>query len=386
MDENGFFTPEYADVYGVPFQFMPTAGQIVDPKIRVTRRVHAVSGREHAEIVFPRLVGYRIELPDEELDADFCEESNFRLFTDMIPTETLVAGVAGDTGDHTLEDLARKREQEVAYHLAERVMLGYLTDPDDRKPWLFPQIVHITKRWLAECVMYGPDTFVGLFLIAQISDQAARRIKDSILTTKGARQPRSLPIFRQFDHVGSTKEVDFFTTKQVFRTDERKSHVNFVVLDGAEGNTWEEKVSRILELDERVAAYVKNDHLSFSIPYTINGQTRQYLPDFLVRLAPLSAHDDEVRTLIVEVSGSHKPEDSTHEKAVTARDRWVPAVNNHGGFGRWSYCELKDPEKFGAHLNDAIQALYGGYGTSAQIGPDWGYDSTTSTISAGEGK
>ena len=22
---------------------------------------------------------------------------------------------------------------------------------------------------------------------------------------------------------------------------------------------------------------------------------------------------------------------------------WIPAVNNHGGFGRWDYLEIKDP-------------------------------------------
>jgi type III restriction enzyme len=22
---------------------------------------------------------------------------------------------------------------------------------------------------------------------------------------------------------------------------------------------------------------------------------------------------------------------------------WIPAVNNHGGFGRWAYLEIKDP-------------------------------------------
>ena len=30
-DENGLFTPEYADVYGVPFQFMPTVGKDAEP-------------------------------------------------------------------------------------------------------------------------------------------------------------------------------------------------------------------------------------------------------------------------------------------------------------------------------------------------------------------
>ncbi|GGP12990.1 DEAD/DEAH box helicase family protein [Nonomuraea glycinis] len=386
VDENDFFTPEYADVYGVPFQFMPTSGKVVDPKLRVTRHVRAIPGREQAEITFPRLVGYRIELPDEELIPDFDEESRLRITTDMIPTQTTVSGVVGDIGMDILEGLQESREQEVAFQLAKRVMESYLTDPDDRKPWLFPQILQISKQWLAECVDYDPHTFVGLLLIAQHGDRAARRIKDSILTTKGNRQPKALPIFRPFDHVGSTAEVNFSTTKQVFPTAEEKSHVNFVVLDGVDGNTWEQKVAQILESMPQVAAYVKNDHLGFTIPYSIGGQTRQYIPDFLVRLAPLTPDDDLTHTLIVEVSGSHKPADSTHEKAVTARDRWVPAVNNHGGFGRWSYCELKDPDKFRAGLEQAIQALYGGRGTSAQVGPAWDLDPTTTMILASEGK
>ena len=43
-DENGFFTPEYADVYGVPFQFMPTVGKDTDRTIEPTRSVHALPG------------------------------------------------------------------------------------------------------------------------------------------------------------------------------------------------------------------------------------------------------------------------------------------------------------------------------------------------------
>jgi hypothetical protein len=26
-----------------------------------------------------------------------------------------------------------------------------------------------------------------------------------------------------------------------------------------------------------------------------------------------------------------------------ARPQWVPAVNNHGGFGRWAFVEVTDP-------------------------------------------
>jgi hypothetical protein len=30
-------------------------------------------------------------------------------------------------------------------------------------------------------------------------------------------------------------------------------------------------------------------------------------------------------------------------KVATARNLWVPAVNNHGGFGRWAFVEATDP-------------------------------------------
>jgi len=30
-------------------------------------------------------------------------------------------------------------------------------------------------------------------------------------------------------------------------------------------------------------------------------------------------------------------------KVTTARTLWVPAINNHGGFGRWAFIEVADP-------------------------------------------
>jgi type III restriction enzyme len=104
------------------------------------------------------------------------------------------------------------------------------------------------------------------------------------------------------------------------------------------------------------------------VAYVFQGRSRQYLPDFLVRLKPLE-DEDQILTLIVEVSGSHKPPGPTKEKADTARNLWVPAVNNHGGFGRWSYCELKDPAKFSQDLEIAMSALRAGIGVSAVVAP-----------------
>jgi len=137
-----------------------------------------------------------------------------------------------------------------------------------------------------------------------------------------------------------------------------KSEVSHVTLDGKDGNSWEELLAGELELNRNVHAYVKNDHLGFTIPYVHKGRSHSYIPDFLVRLVKPDESDVE-RTLIIEVSGSQKSPGPTAQKATTARDSWCTAVNNHGGFGRWGFIEMTDPNHFKPRLVEAIQALYG---------------------------
>jgi type III restriction enzyme len=165
-----------------------------------------------------------------------------------------------------------------------------------------------------------------------------------------------LPIVRRFDPVGSTDDVQFLTRKPLIDT--AKSHVNKVVLDGIKGNTWEEAMAGTLEKNQDVAAYVKNDHLDFLIPYVYQGKTYSYIPDFLVRLNQRDG--DVVRTLIVEVSGTMKSAGPTKAKADTARLQWCRSVNNAGNYGRWGYIEVGKPEEDGydEKIANAIAALY----------------------------
>ena len=163
-----------------------------------------------------------------------------------------------------------------------------------------------------------------------------------------------MPLMRRVDAEGSTDDVRFYTRKVVIEA--AKSHVNYVVLDGIKGNTWEEIVAGLLEDHDAVAAYVKNDGLRFEIPYIHGGNTHAYVPDFLVRLQPIDGLDT-IHTLIVEVSGGRKDQHFRHTKAETARDHWCVSVNNHGGFGRWGYVEISNMEHAESALNNAIEAL-----------------------------
>jgi hypothetical protein len=47
--------------------------------------------------------------------------------------------------------------------------------------------------------------------------------------------------------------------------------------------------------------------------------------------------------LIIEVTGEQKKDKAA--KVATARTLWVPAINNHGEFGRWDSIEISDPLK-----------------------------------------
>ena len=78
--ETGLFDVEYADIMGIPFDFArsPEVAKPTAPK--PVTRVHAIKERERElAIVFPRVSGYRRELPSEKLEAVFIEDSRLEI-------------------------------------------------------------------------------------------------------------------------------------------------------------------------------------------------------------------------------------------------------------------------------------------------------------------
>lgn len=111
LNDEGLFGVEYADVFGVPFDF--TAKPVVAPpqKPRVTVQVRAVRPeRDALEIRFPRVEGYRIELPEERLEADFNDESVLVLTPELTgPSITRNEGIVGLPVNMTLEHTSDMR-------------------------------------------------------------------------------------------------------------------------------------------------------------------------------------------------------------------------------------------------------------------------------------
>lgn len=335
-NERGWFDAEYAEVYGVPFSFIPCSGSSRDPKPGpMPTRVRALPDRLGCEITFPRVTGYRYEISGEHLDVCFGEDAKMALSTHDLPTRTENAPLVGEISVHTLYDLSRRRLQEVEFDLAKRTLEKYFRDDGgSTKHWLFPQLVSICRRWISECLVLKDNAFVQMLLMAEKGNEAASRIYKAIVSAKNG--PMYLrPILRPYDWIGSTRHVDFDTTRPVYATDPNKCHISHVVADT---ESWEQKMAAVLEDMDEVACYAKNQNLGFTIPYTVDGEDRGYIPDFLVKI---DAASGEPLYLIIEVSG-WKTKDK-EAKVSTARSLWVPAVNNHGGFGRWAFLEISDP-------------------------------------------
>ena len=173
-----------------------------------------------------------------------------------------------------------------------------------------------------------------MLLIREEAHAAAEKIYQSVVTAEPG--PGYLkPILRQYDKLGSTRYVDFTTTRPVYPTRPDKCHVSHVVADT---ESWEQKTAQAIEEMDEVVCYVKNHGLNFTIPYALEGEEKSYIPDYIVRI---SMNSDDILNLILETSG--EPRKDKAAKVAAARNLWVPAINNHGGFGKWAFLEITDP-------------------------------------------
>jgi len=351
LNERGLFDVEYADIMGIPFDFARSP-QIAKPTVpKPVTRVHAIKERAELEIRFPRVSGYRRELPTEKLEARFDDDSRLEITpADIGPTSVVMEGIVGQGVTITPQVLEKLRPSEISFNLAKHLLYTSFRDDDGfPKQHLFPQIQRIARRWIDDGYLVTKGVPIGAILYQDQLARAAEKI--DIACTRGG-GGRIVAVLDPYNPSGSTRHVNFITSKSVWRTGAQppRCHVSHVVLD----SSWEEALALALEGHPRVLAYAKNQALGFDIPYLDAGTTRRYVPDFLVRL---DVGAGEPLNLVLEVKGVR--DESDKAKAQTARDLWVPGVNALGGFGRWAYAEFRDwtvmADDFAALVEQLIQ-------------------------------
>jgi type III restriction enzyme len=359
LNNDGLFNVEYADVLGIPFDF--NAEPVVAPpqKPRETVRVQAVRpDRDALEIRFPRVQGYRIELPEERITATFDADSTLTLTPELVgATETRNSGIIGEPVDLTLAHTADVRPSQVVYELTSHLVLHKWRDPGEApRLHLFGQLKRIVKQWLDEGHLECKGgTYPAQLKYKALADTACERITAGIVRAELAKSRPIQAVLDPYNPTGSTRHVAFNTTKtERYATDANLCHVNWVVLD----SDWEAEFCRVAEKHPRVRAYVKNHNLGLEVPYRYQAEMRKYRPDFIVRIDD-GRGDDDLLNLVVEIKG-YRGEDAK-EKKSTMDNYWVPGVNRLGSHGRWAFAEFTDvyamQHDFAEKLNEAFDAM-----------------------------
>ena len=352
LADEGLFPVEYADVLGIPFDFTakPVVAQPQPPKKTV--QVHAVTPeRDALEIQFPRVVGYRVELPEDRLQATFDADSTLELTPELVgPSRTRNEGIIGEGVDLNLVHTGDLRRSTLLFHLTKRLLETKWRDPgEDPKLHLFGQLKRVARQWLDNHLVCKGGTYPAQLMYLELADLACERITRGIVAQHVDERPIKA-VLDPYNPAGSTMQVGFTTSKTpLWKTDARRCHVNWAVCD----SEWESQFCRVAEGHPRVHAYVKNHGLGLEVPYRMGSKARTYIPDFIVGIDDGRGAEDPLH-LIVEIKG-YRGEDAKVKKA-TMETYWVPGVNALGTFGRWAFAEFTDVHEFESEFGALVSS------------------------------
>lgn len=333
QDNSDLFAPEYVNIFGIPFSFLPTegddTGSVNPPKPKT--QIESMPERARYRISWPNIIRFdRIWKQKLELDMDnipvlIIDASDTRLRADLAPVLDGKTDLTQCT-EIDLEKLdAQLRLQRIIFETAGRVydVMQASWKNEATKFALLGQLIKLTEQFLkSDKIVIEPMLFNITPLRRRIMfmlnmNKIVQHIWDYI---KLIQTDKLIPIYDTNRKVLSTDNmVTWFTSKPCVVTN--KSQISHVVCDSG----WEDTEAYMLEKNPHVLAYAKNDHLGYKITYVYKGVIRHYYPDFLITL-------DNNKTLVLETKGQHSDEVEAKRKAL---EEWILAVNNTGKFGTW---------------------------------------------------
>ncbi len=352
----GLFEPEYVNIFGVPFTFLPhEGGESTPPPPPLPKTpIEPVPEKREFEITWPNVV--RVDrIYKTQLSIDERSVRPLELNASDAATLAELAPVVEGKPDLTklsqidLERLAQKfRMQRIIFETARDVFDLMRPGWKGNREYLLAQVIRLVEKFIASGrIVITPDLFnqddIRRRLVITLNmNKVVQHIWDAI---RSANVVTLVPVFDTDCPIRSTADMrTWYTGRPCEYT--KRSHINFCVYD----STWEASEAFQLDRSLFVKAWVKNDRLGFEVPYIHGGVVRKYWPDFLVRLA-----NDTM--LILEVKGQESEQDRAKREALA---EWVAAVNEHGGFGRWEHAVSYGPGGVSGALESVCQAQTSG--------------------------
>lgn len=341
IKENGMFEPEYVNIFGVPFTFIPHESQDGPPPPPQPPKtmIEPVKEKELFEISWPNIL--RIDhVYSPLLKIDINKVRTLTLNAHETPTLAEIAPVVDGRPDVTkiseidLQNLGEKyRYQKIIFTTARDVYDQMAPDWKGDKSILLSQLIKIVNQFIhSDVIRMNPPLF--------FQDDIKRRILitlnmntivNHVFNEIRCENTQSLtPVFDTDKPIRSTRDMrTWYTSKPCDNYD--KNHINFCVHD----STWEYNAAFNLNRHPNVKAWTKNDHLNFEIPYMFQGIVHKYRPDYLIKLMDESF-------LIVEVKGIPTQQDQVKWEYLK---EWIEAVNEYGGFGEWNWGIASEPNE-----------------------------------------
>ena len=337
--DTGLFNPEYVNIFGVPFTFLPhesAEGVIPEPPTPKTV-IEPLTDKAAFEISWPNVI--RIDhIYHPHLSLDWQKLKPLELDAGRTAKLAELAPIVEGKPDVMkieaidLEKLAKEfRTQRIIFETARDVYDQMQTNWRGGKAFLLAQLVRLVEQFIrSDKISITPALFVH--------DDLKRRLIITLNMTKVVQHiweairfentEKLEPVFDRDHPIRSTGDMGtWYTGKPCEPT--VKSHINFCVYD----STWEASEAFELARNPAVVAWVKNDHLGFEVLYVYRGVVRKYRPDFLIRLRSGDM-------LVLETKGRDSDQDQTKRRFL---DEWVNAVNAHGGFGHWTWAVSTAP-------------------------------------------
>ncbi len=337
--ETGLFEPEYVNIFGVPFTFLPHEEGEDGPPPPPTPKtaVEPDPAKAEFEIRWPNVVRIeRVFHPALTLDwakahvleLDAAQTAQVAELAPMLEGKPDVRQISRIE----LERLAREfRTQRIIFETT-RDVFDQMKHTWQGSRWvLLSQLVLIVEEFIRSAKiaisppLFYQDELRRRLIITLNMSRVVRHVWEAV---RQENTERLTPVFDRDHPIRATGEMrTWFTGKPCERT--KKSHINVCVYD----STWEASDAFVLDDSEHVAAWAKNDHLGFEILYVYRGVVRKYRPDFLVRLKSGDI-------LVLETKGQDLEQDKVKRLYL---NEWTQAVNTQGGFGRWLCAVAKSP-------------------------------------------
>ena len=341
------FDPEYVNIFGVPFTFLPhEGGGDPPPPPPPTTLIEPDASKIEHKISWPNISRIDVSLTHKLL-IDWKSVDRLNLACEGVATAVGLAEVIdgkpdiSKMSDIDLRKIDEKiRFQQIIFRTAaeayDEIACGWSGD----RLHLFGQVVKIVEKFIRSGYITVTDAkrndlrtkMTILFNMNKVVSHVCKFITSENTEVRQIILHESMPL-------ASTSDMrPWYTKKPIDRA--AKSHINWAVYD----STWEMDAGREFDRNKQVTSWVKNSRIGFVIRYRYRGALHDYHPDFLIRL------QNNVN-LVLEIKGR---DDDQNRQKRSYLDEWITVVNEDGRYGTWAWDVAFHPSDVQSIINKHV--------------------------------